>query len=87
VWRLAISIDWNSCAMDDTDTVTAQEQDYLGDILGLWPGCKIGTCHHSLLFTSVSIILGRIEFTRTPVSFTSAANESIIATAAAFDAA
>ena len=32
---------------------------------------------------SVSMMLGRIEFTRTPVPFTSAANESIIATAAA----
>src|SRR5260370_23029153 len=38
-------------------------------------------------FTAVSMMLGRIEFTLTPVPFTSAASESIIATAAAFDAA
>jgi len=38
-------------------------------------------------FAAVSIMLGKIEFTRTPVPFASAANESISATAAAFDAA
>jgi len=38
-------------------------------------------------FTSVSMMLGKIEFTLTPVPFTSAASESIIATAPAFEAA
>ena len=38
-------------------------------------------------FAGVSMMLGKIEFTRTPVPFASAASESIIATAAAFDAA
>jgi hypothetical protein len=35
----------------------------------------------------VSMMLGRIEFARTPVPFKSAARESINATAAAFEAA
>ena len=38
-------------------------------------------------FAWVSMMLGRMEFTRTPLPFRSAASESIIATAAAFDAA
>ena len=38
-------------------------------------------------FASVSMMLGSIEFTRTPFPLSSAANESIMATAAAFDAA
>jgi len=41
----------------------------------------------ALRFASVSIMLGRIEFARTPVPLKSAAMESIIATAADFDAA
>jgi len=41
----------------------------------------------ALRFASVSMMLGSTEFTRTPVPLMSAANESIIATAAAFDAA
>ena len=38
-------------------------------------------------FTAVSIMLGSTEFTLMPYGFTSAASESIIASAAAFDAA
>ena len=38
-------------------------------------------------FISVSMMLGRIEFTRTPVPFSSAASESIMATAPALEAA
>ena len=41
----------------------------------------------ALRFASVSMMLGRIEFARTPVPFRSAASESIMATAAALDAA
>src|SRR5713101_6589255 len=41
----------------------------------------------ALRFASVSMMLGSTELTRTPVPLRSAANESIIATAAAFDAA
>jgi hypothetical protein len=49
--------------MDDSGIVATQEQDDLRDILGLWPCCK-STPAIGLLFTSVSIILERIEFTR-----------------------
>jgi hypothetical protein len=38
-------------------------------------------------FATVSMMLGRIEFTRTPVPLQSAARESMSATAAALDAA
>jgi hypothetical protein len=41
----------------------------------------------ALRFASVSMTLGSMEFVRTPVPLRSAAKESIIATAAAFDAA
>jgi hypothetical protein len=41
----------------------------------------------ALRLAGVSITLGRTEFARTPVPFRSAASESIIATAAALDAA
>src|SRR6267154_3872898 len=41
----------------------------------------------ALRFAAVSMMLGRIEFTRTPLPFRSAAKESIRATAADFEAA
>src|SRR5216684_5632772 len=41
----------------------------------------------ALRFTSVSMMLGRIEFTRTPVPFKSWARQSMRARAAALDAA
>jgi hypothetical protein len=41
----------------------------------------------ALRFASVSMMLGRIVFTRTPLPFRSAAKESTMATAAAFEAA
>jgi len=41
----------------------------------------------AFLLVSVSKILGRMEFTRTPVPLRSAAREFIIAIAAAFEAA
>src|SRR5579872_3095591 len=40
-----------------------------------------------LRLAAVSMMLGKIEFTRTPLPLRSAANDSIIATAAALDAA
>ena len=41
----------------------------------------------ALRLASVSMMLGRIEFTRTPLPFRSAARESSSASAAAFEAA
>ncbi|HTF71796.1 MAG TPA: hypothetical protein VK638_54930 [Edaphobacter sp.] len=72
--------------MDHLGIVAAQKQNYPRDLEGLWPLCKIGI-GHGFPVGFVSMMLGRIEFTRTAVPFKSSASESISANAAALEAA
>jgi hypothetical protein len=67
--------------MDRPGEVTRQEQNDLREIPGFGhvPNSASGIARR---FAGVSMMLGRMEFTRTPVPLASAARESISATAA-----
>jgi hypothetical protein len=55
--------------VDHLGIVTAQEENHLRYISGLWPLAKSAS-GIVLQFASVSMMLGRIEFARMPVPFT-----------------
>src|SRR3989442_5863090 len=84
--RSGITIDGNCGAVNDCRVIAAQEKDDASDLLRPGPLREI-RLGMALRLTAVSIMLGRIEFARTPVPLRSVASESNIATAAALDAA
>ncbi len=81
-----LSLHGNGCVADQLGVVATQEKDHARDVSRLCHFAK-SALGIALRFGSVSMMLGRIELARTPVSFRSAASESIIATATAFEAA
>ena len=82
----AIPVNRDGRPADDLSVLTAKNRMTRAMSAGLGHFAK-SALGMAFLLGSVSMILGRTEFTRTPVPLRSAAREFIIAIAAAFEAA
>jgi hypothetical protein len=51
---IPLTLDGNRCAVDQLGIVTAQEENHLGYISGLWPPRKFGVWHRPAVRLSVN---------------------------------